>query len=428
MVNETETIVSQEEVVSMELPAPLGWKKKFFPKRGGTPKKNEIVFTAPTGEEIHNQRQLQQYLKSHPGGPPASEFDWGTGESPRRSARISEKTKPSPESEPPKKKGRRSSLAKKDIKDGEGSAEETKKDDVQMEDAENAVDEKPADGAEKEMDEKAVNGAEKAAEGNTDDGAEKSAEEKTVNGAEKAVDEKTADGDEKAAEVKSGDGAAKNVDENAADGGEKATEVKTGDEAEKDVEMHDAGKTEKQAQDPGIEKEVAKEGPPENDDITVECNEAVLEPKDQENAEVGKQDSEQIDGEGAAQIQPPDNGSATAESAQQQPNDEAEKKDAAEMEGGKKDTVEEPDAVENTSLNPSPAVNADIEENPSPAVDADTEANSSPAVNADIEAKGNGPNPGSTEELNGKEPEGVETSKKVAEINVNGSQAGEARP
>nr|CAD1828097.1 unnamed protein product [Ananas comosus var. bracteatus] len=31
-----------EEVVSVELPAPPGWKKKFIPKKGGTPKRNEI--------------------------------------------------------------------------------------------------------------------------------------------------------------------------------------------------------------------------------------------------------------------------------------------------------------------------------------------------------------------------------------------------
>lgn len=95
-----------------------------MPKKGGTPKKNEIIFTAPTGEEISNRRQLEQYLKAHPGGPPVSEFDWGTGETPRRSARISEKVKemPTPESEPPKKRGRRS---KKDDKEAEPAPEET---------------------------------------------------------------------------------------------------------------------------------------------------------------------------------------------------------------------------------------------------------------------------------------------------------------
>jgi len=55
---------------------------QFVPKKGGTPRRNEIVFIAPSGEEIKNKRQLDQYLKSHPGGPSASEFDWGTGTSP----------------------------------------------------------------------------------------------------------------------------------------------------------------------------------------------------------------------------------------------------------------------------------------------------------------------------------------------------------
>lgn len=99
---------------------------QFFPKKAGTPKKNEIIFTAPTGEEISNRKQLEQYLKGHPGGPAASEFDWGTGESPRRSARISEKAKvaPPPESEPPRKRGRKSSASKKEA--SQEGKEETK--------------------------------------------------------------------------------------------------------------------------------------------------------------------------------------------------------------------------------------------------------------------------------------------------------------
>ncbi|XP_027369090.1 methyl-CpG-binding domain-containing protein 11-like [Abrus precatorius] len=129
-----------EEAVSLELPAPPGWKKKFFPKKSGTPKKNEIVFTAPTGEEINNRKQLEQYLKSNPGGPAISEFDWGTGETPRRSARISEKAKaaPPPESEPPKKRGKKSSASKKDTSQEE--KEETKE--VQMQDADETKDDK----------------------------------------------------------------------------------------------------------------------------------------------------------------------------------------------------------------------------------------------------------------------------------------------
>ncbi|XP_057485540.1 methyl-CpG-binding domain-containing protein 10-like isoform X2 [Actinidia eriantha] len=98
-----------------------------MPKKGGTPKKNEIVFTAPTGEEITNSRHLEQYLKSHPGGPAISEFDWGTGETPRRSVRISEKAKATqpPETEPPKKRSRKTSASKKDDKEKEVGPKET---------------------------------------------------------------------------------------------------------------------------------------------------------------------------------------------------------------------------------------------------------------------------------------------------------------
>ncbi|KAF5725832.1 methyl-CpG-binding domain-containing protein 10-like isoform X1 [Tripterygium wilfordii] len=112
---EREKESAEDEDFSVELPAPPGWKKKYFPRKDGTPKKNEIIFIAPTGEEFSGRRQLDQYLKAHPGGPATSEFDWGTGETPRRSARISEKAKVAPALEPePPKKRRRSSLSKKD--------------------------------------------------------------------------------------------------------------------------------------------------------------------------------------------------------------------------------------------------------------------------------------------------------------------------
>ncbi|KAK4369970.1 hypothetical protein RND71_009445 [Anisodus tanguticus] len=87
----------------------------FLPKTGGTPKRNEIVFTARTGEEITTRKGLQQYLKSHPGGPAITEFDWRTGETSRRSSRISGKAKAA-ESEPPAKRSRKSSASKKDVK------------------------------------------------------------------------------------------------------------------------------------------------------------------------------------------------------------------------------------------------------------------------------------------------------------------------
>ncbi|KAK0595165.1 hypothetical protein LWI29_004131 [Acer saccharum] len=129
---------STEEVLSVELPAPTAWKKMYFPKKVGTPRKSEIMFIAPTGEEINNRKQLEQYLKSHPGNPAISEFDWGTGETPRRSSRISEKVKatPTPEKEPPKKKGRRSSLGRRDNKETEAaSAKPEDEKEIQMKDA-----------------------------------------------------------------------------------------------------------------------------------------------------------------------------------------------------------------------------------------------------------------------------------------------------
>ncbi|KAK4753918.1 hypothetical protein SAY87_002022 [Trapa incisa] len=123
------SVERDEEVVSLELPAPLGWTKKYVLKKGGTPRKNEIIFTAPTGEEISNRKSLDQYLKSHPGGPAASAFDWGTGESPRRSTRISARAKvtPPPNIESPKKR-RRSSISKKDNKGHEETVEANKED------------------------------------------------------------------------------------------------------------------------------------------------------------------------------------------------------------------------------------------------------------------------------------------------------------
>ncbi|KAE8662942.1 Glycosyl hydrolase superfamily protein [Hibiscus syriacus] len=116
---------SKEDVVSVELPAPASWKKLFFPKKVGSPRKTEIMFIAPTGEEISSRRQMEQYLKAHPGNPPIKEFDWSTGETPRRSSRIIEKAKatPTPEKEPPKKRVRKSLSAKKEEKETEANPE-----------------------------------------------------------------------------------------------------------------------------------------------------------------------------------------------------------------------------------------------------------------------------------------------------------------
>jgi len=132
---EANVVENHDDAVAVELPAPQGWKKMFNPRKSGTPRRNEIVFVSPTGEEIKTKRQLEQYLKSHPGGPSTSEFDWSTGETPRRSTRISQKSKATevPEGEPPKKKQNQTSSKKgekeedRDI-DGEGEPAEEKED------------------------------------------------------------------------------------------------------------------------------------------------------------------------------------------------------------------------------------------------------------------------------------------------------------
>ncbi|ONK74232.1 uncharacterized protein A4U43_C03F4150 [Asparagus officinalis] len=85
---------------------------EFTPKKGGTPKRNEIVFISPTGEEIANKRQLDQYLRAHPGGPPASDFDWGTGKH-EDSAALPQTSEPPKEEAP----------AVNEIKDGGAPAE-----------------------------------------------------------------------------------------------------------------------------------------------------------------------------------------------------------------------------------------------------------------------------------------------------------------
>ncbi|XP_078430809.1 uncharacterized protein LOC144702684 isoform X1 [Wolffia australiana] len=84
--------------------------EEFIPKKRAF-LRGEITFVSPTGEEIRSKRQLNAYLKSHPGGPPASTFDWTTGDTPRRSARIGEKhreVETPPEEERPKKRARKS--------------------------------------------------------------------------------------------------------------------------------------------------------------------------------------------------------------------------------------------------------------------------------------------------------------------------------
>lgn len=116
------------DLVPIDLPAPSGWSKKFVPKKSGTPRRKDIVFTSPTGEEIKTKSQLEQYLKSHPGGPAISEFDWGTGYTPRRSSRLSETSKGDDvtlASLSPKKKQKKSSTKGAPEKSNADAEEET---------------------------------------------------------------------------------------------------------------------------------------------------------------------------------------------------------------------------------------------------------------------------------------------------------------
>ncbi|KAK4763163.1 hypothetical protein SAY86_008931 [Trapa natans] len=157
-----------DEVVSLELPAPPGWTKKYVLKKSGTPKKNEIIFTSPTGEEINNRRSLDQYLRSHPGGPAVSEFDWSTGEAPRRSARISERTRVAlpAEFETPTKR-RRTSITKKEKKMSEKTEE------IDMKDAPTTEGENP------KVEEEKVEEASQGGDEKIDKGAKVEKEEKT---------------------------------------------------------------------------------------------------------------------------------------------------------------------------------------------------------------------------------------------------------
>eukprot|EP00249_Psilotum_nudum_P013581 c24408_g1_i1 orf=371-1483(-) len=88
---------SSPVVLHHEIPAPPGWQRKVFPRKGKgqTPKKSDVIYVAPDGEEIKSKAHLQRYLKGHPGGPAVSEFNWSSGETPtRRSERLFTKMPP----------------------------------------------------------------------------------------------------------------------------------------------------------------------------------------------------------------------------------------------------------------------------------------------------------------------------------------------
>ncbi|KAJ7279867.1 hypothetical protein O6H91_01G167800 [Diphasiastrum complanatum] len=97
------------------LGAPQGWHKKLAHKKGGTPKRRDVVFIAPSGEEIRSKAHLERYLKANPGGPQLTDFDWSTGGTPRRSERLSTKTRKSTDSteaDVPNKRSKKKTPAK----------------------------------------------------------------------------------------------------------------------------------------------------------------------------------------------------------------------------------------------------------------------------------------------------------------------------
>lgn len=412
MMSEVEKNTPQEEVVSMELPAPSGWKKQFFPKRGGTPKKNEIVFTSPTGEEIHNQRQLQQYLKSHPGGPPASEFDWGTGETPRRSARISEKVKaapPTPESEPPKKR-RKSSASKKDgSKDTEATAEGTNTDEVQMEDAEKSEKEETAEGAEKDV--------------------QMQEAEKTEKDEAEARDEKEVMKENRAESINVASETKEAVPES-----ERETAVPV-PEVEGNAVFKEQYLKESEGDKASIEDaEMTKEAVPEP-----ERQSQVPVPEVEKNVETEKQDIKEREGDKDAEVK-------------EEKNDSLQEQVKVDTEDGKKDASGEPgyarkfevekgvDSSQLITNHEENIVGEDkfkVEEQAQPEkqdgfvdlVKPDIDATNKEAkLDVDSIGKDNGKAPSETVE-EPKEKDGVEgnISKKVIEVTENGSKAGEAR-
>eukprot|EP01018_Ginkgo_biloba_P035469 Gb_13183 [translate_table: standard] len=191
------------EKTFVELPAPEGWKKKLFPqhlpKKRGTPKKDEIVYYAPTGEEIKTRAQLDRYLKSHPGGPPSTEFTWGTG-TPRRSSRLSEKVQvdsETPESESKRKDSEtpesESKRKPKRSRKSDADSEETKH--TKKNGGSEASPTEVEAGKEEDMqdvdhEEGSKKGETAAPESVEDDGSKKSKNEDEQDGQEMKVDEK----------------------------------------------------------------------------------------------------------------------------------------------------------------------------------------------------------------------------------------------
>ncbi|KAG6554439.1 hypothetical protein Mapa_004356 [Marchantia paleacea] len=154
-----------------DLSAPQGWTKKLMPKKAGTPKRKDVIYIAPDGEEIKNKKQLDKYLKVHPGGPSSADFDWSTGETPRRSARLSSKGRLSSDStdtEPVTKRSRRSLEETKEVRSPGTSTTPSRKGRKSQPLVDTAGKDEVMQEAEKDQDEGATEGA-TAPSGDTED-------------------------------------------------------------------------------------------------------------------------------------------------------------------------------------------------------------------------------------------------------------------
>ncbi|KAK4369923.1 hypothetical protein RND71_009398 [Anisodus tanguticus] len=146
-----------------------------------------------------------KYLKSHPGGPAITEFDWGTAETPRRSTRISGKAM-AVESAPLAKRSRKSSASKKDVKAVNDVKE--KHDDGKDENKDIEEDaEKKDEMRSSDVDAVKENQVEKKSEGQTEDDPSKEAEvEKDVKMTDNAAEKKDEMHKENQSEVQTEDG------------------------------------------------------------------------------------------------------------------------------------------------------------------------------------------------------------------------------
>jgi hypothetical protein len=81
---ESDPLVQEEAFVE-------GWRRRLVLRKGVKKQRRDVVYVAPDGTEVKNKKQLEKYLKKHPGGPLVSEFNWRSEMPTRLSRRLSNK-------------------------------------------------------------------------------------------------------------------------------------------------------------------------------------------------------------------------------------------------------------------------------------------------------------------------------------------------